>query len=88
VFLNETVTGRVWDCCGISYAGRSHSSDDANTAYTDCGRSAMTRFFEEYGEMIVASAGALLMFLLFRMILLSPSGEFAQLVLLLEEGGI
>lgn len=48
----------------------------------------MNRFFEEYGEMIVASAGALLMFLLFRMILLSPSGEFAQLVLLLEEGGI
>jgi hypothetical protein len=38
--------------------------------------------------MILASAGTLLMFLLFRRMLVSPTGEFAQFVLLLEEGGI
>jgi hypothetical protein len=48
----------------------------------------MNQFFQEYGEMILASAGAFLILLLFRRMLLSPSGEFAQLVLLLEEGGI
>jgi hypothetical protein len=48
----------------------------------------MNQFFQEYGGMILASAGAFLMFLLFRRMLVSPTGEFAQLVLLLEEGGI
>jgi hypothetical protein len=38
--------------------------------------------------MMVAAAGTFAMFLLFRRILLSPSGELAQLVLLLGKGGI
>jgi hypothetical protein len=48
----------------------------------------MNQFFQEYGGMILAYAGAFLILLLFRRVFLSPSGEFAQLVLLLEEGGI
>jgi hypothetical protein len=48
----------------------------------------VNQFFQQYGGMILAAAGTFVMFLLFRRIFLSPSGELAQIILLLGKGGI
>jgi hypothetical protein len=86
--LDETVDRRIWDRGGFSDTGRRNLTGNGKAACVIFGRCAVNQFFKEYGEMILAAAGAFAMFLLFRRMLLSPSGELAQLVLLLEKGGI
>jgi hypothetical protein len=86
--LDETVDRRIWHCGGFSDTGRRNPADNGNAAYVIFGRCAVNQFFKEYGGMILAAAGTFVMFLLFRRMLLSPSGELAQLVLLWGKGGI